>query len=139
MRRQRQNALSYNRYMSDQCAECGEEVKRGRPGEPCRVCGGTSRVLVRVVTEQIRVLDGYAFKQKRHSSVGRRRIVAEGFSRYEPSHKAALVRHDRSVDRDKDRYRELVVDADTGTVLHHDEGKLSEHQGHGSAKKRREG
>ena len=39
------------------------------------------------------------------------------------------------VDRQNDRYMEVVTEYETGVVVHHCDEKLSEHTGHGSAKK----
>ncbi|MEW5894452.1 MAG: hypothetical protein AB1650_01655 [Candidatus Omnitrophota bacterium] len=44
------------------------------------------------------------------------------------------VHKDREIDRAKDRYREIVIDPDTGEVIHECEHPLSEHKEHGSAK-----
>lgn len=44
------------------------------------------------------------------------------------------VRKERIIDRDKDHYREVITNPETGEVLHHCEEPLSEHRGHGSAK-----
>ena len=38
------------------------------------------------------------------------------------------------VDRENDRYREVIVDAETGEAVHRCEEPLSQHQGHGGAK-----
>lgn len=43
-------------------------------------------------------------------------------------------RHDE-YDRDADRRRELIVDADTGEVIHEYDRPLSQHRGHGSDKR----
>lgn len=37
-------------------------------------------------------------------------------------------------DRETDRYKEIVIDPETGKVIHHCEEPLSQHRGHGSAK-----
>lgn len=42
---------------------------------------------------------------------------------------------ERIIDRDNDSYKEIVIDPDTGLVIHSCEEPLSQHQGHGSAKK----
>jgi hypothetical protein len=42
----------------------------------------------------------------------------------------------RVIDMKNDRYRETITDPKNGQVIHHCDEKLSEHQGHGSAKKR---
>jgi hypothetical protein len=46
------------------------------------------------------------------------------------------VRKYREIDRANDRYHELVVDEATDEILHEDKGKLSDHEGHGSDRKR---
>jgi hypothetical protein len=50
-------------------------------------------------------------------------------------------RLERIVDRDGDRYRETISDPRTGKVIRHLEEPLSEHIGHGAARRanRREG
>ena len=40
----------------------------------------------------------------------------------------------RVFDKARDSYTEHIVDRETGAVLQHQEEKLSDHQGHGSAK-----
>jgi hypothetical protein len=42
-----------------------------------------------------------------------------------------------SANRANDRYREVVTDPTTKEIIHHCEEPLSQHQNHGSAKKRR--
>lgn len=46
---------------------------------------------------------------------------------------------ERLIDKDNDKYREVVVDPQTGEVIHCNEERLSEHFGHGSAKFKRDG
>lgn len=41
---------------------------------------------------------------------------------------------ERIIDKDKDLYKETVIDPSTGEVVHHNEEPLSKHFGHGSAK-----
>jgi hypothetical protein len=54
-----------------------------------------------------------------------------------------LARHDtdtwnkerRTIDRGNDEYHKVYTDPATGEVVYQAHGRLSEHQGHGSAKK----
>ena len=46
-----------------------------------------------------------------------------------------LVLREQVIDRDNDVYFEKVTEYEDGSVIHHCEERLSEHQGHGSAKK----
>lgn len=43
---------------------------------------------------------------------------------------------ERVIDQEKDYYRETIADPETGEVIYHQEHKLSEHRGHGTAKKK---
>ena len=45
-------------------------------------------------------------------------------------------REGRVIDRDKDQYKETVIDPQTGQVIHQNKEPLSEHFGHGSASSR---
>jgi hypothetical protein len=44
------------------------------------------------------------------------------------------MRKERIIDRDRDFYKEVVIDPTDGTVVHQNEEPLSDHFGHGSAK-----
>lgn len=46
------------------------------------------------------------------------------------------VHKQRIIDRDNDHYFEQVTDYETGEVIHHCEEPLSQHQGHGDAKRK---
>jgi len=43
---------------------------------------------------------------------------------------------ERLIDRENDWYAETVTDPETGEIVHECKEPLSEHQGHGAAKKR---
>ena len=45
-----------------------------------------------------------------------------------------LMSKARILDRNEDCYKELVINTDTGNIVHNVEHPLSEHTGHGSAK-----
>ena len=47
-----------------------------------------------------------------------------------------LVEHERLIDRANNRYFEKVTDYESGELIHHANEPLSEHHGHGSAKKK---
>ena len=44
----------------------------------------------------------------------------------------------RVIDHESDSYKEVVTDPETGNVVHHCEEPLSQHRGHGSAKRKKE-
>jgi hypothetical protein len=45
---------------------------------------------------------------------------------------------ERVIDRAKNWYKKLITDPETGKVVHHCEEPLTDHRGHGSAKKKSE-
>lgn len=47
------------------------------------------------------------------------------------------MKKERIIDRENDHYREVVTDPETGKVIQHCDEPLSQHRGHGSAKKKR--
>ena len=76
---------------------------------------------------------GLGFKHKRP---GHKKPIAEGFTRPETSRSTGIVvERKMNVDRENDRYSETVTEYETGIVIHHCNEKLSEHTGHGSAKR----
>jgi hypothetical protein len=84
------------------------------------------------IVETMRALDSVGFKQRRP---GDRGYVAKGTSGYEVSRATGrLVRKESLFDKEANRRFELVKDAETGDELHSCNHKLTEHQGHGSAK-----
>jgi predicted RNA-binding Zn-ribbon protein involved in translation (DUF1610 family) len=46
------------------------------------------------------------------------------------------MKHVRLIDRGNDRYFESVTDYESGELIHHEDEPLSEHKGHGTAKKK---
>ncbi len=78
--------------------------------------------------------DGLGFKAKRPSQkkpyVEDLSIPDYSYSRGKPVHRQ------RVIDRDNDHYFEKITDYETGEVIHHCEEPLSQHQGHGNAKRK---
>ncbi len=55
-------------------------------------------------------------------------------------HKTGKWNHRRmEIDRKNDKYREVVIDKETGEIIHSCEEPLSQHKGHGSAKFKKTG
>ena len=44
------------------------------------------------------------------------------------------MQKERTIDKDKDQYKEVVIDPTTGEVVHYNEEPISKHFGHGYAK-----
>lgn len=83
----------------------------------------------------MKMLTGIRYKHKNPKLSGRRKILSEGFNSYSFSYDIGkLVNHQRLIDRQNDKYIEIVKDEGTNHLLHYCNEKLSDHRGHGSAK-----
>ena len=65
---------------------------------------------------------------------GRRKYDYESIKGNEFSSNGTFVQKERVIDRENNLYKELVINVDTGEILHSSEHPLSEHKDHGSAK-----
>jgi len=64
------------------------------------------------------------------------KTLAEGLSGDDLHRKSGKwMKKERLIDRANDRYKEVVTDPETGSVVHQSEEPLSQHRGYGSAKK----
>jgi len=128
------------------CTRCGhetgetEEQIRSNP-QPCPQCGSEERTVHVGVSDELKLdvkekirrkikVDSYKSKDKI------RNILVSGDDLHRNSGK--WVKKERVIDRDNDSYKEIVTDPTTGEVMHRCEEALSDHQDHGSAKKKRD-
>jgi hypothetical protein len=74
-----------------------------------------------------------AYKLK---GVGKKKPIVEGISG-EDLHRDSgkWMYKERVIDHEKNRYKEVVTDLETGNIVHNCEEPLDKHTGHGSAKK----
>lgn len=117
------------------CSDCGLplDVAAEEEREPCGRCGSLRRVYSEHLESTVQVRTQLRWKHKRP---GFRRALAEGVSGSERSVRSGRwVTKTRLVDRQNNRYEELVVDEETGDTLHEACEPLSGHTGHGSAKR----
>jgi hypothetical protein len=123
-------------FSSVECANCRTAINidGDTPGysTPCDKCGDNRRIYNASVVETVVVRDGIGFKIKRP---GEKKPYIEAKSMPNYSHRLSkLVHHERVIDRDKDRYKEIVKDYESGEIIHHCEELLSQHINHGTAK-----
>jgi len=120
------------------CQECGAVIEdySGPRRKPCPQCGSTCRIFNEELKENIKAYDSLSFKHKNPKKTGKAKTLAEGFTGYEFSHRhQKIVAKRRHIDRERDAYREIVTDLETGEIIHQCEEPLSQHMGHGTAKK----
>lgn len=120
------------------CRTCGAAIDTALDTTdaqtPCQSCGSTERNFNVSIVESATLRDGIGMKVKR---VGERRAFREtkGIPSFSYSLEKFVLR-EQVIDRDKDVYFEKVTDYEDDRTIHHCEERLSEHKGHGSAKKK---
>ena len=88
------------------------------------------------VVDEIQVREQIGLKVKDSRFTGKAKIRSEqliGDDLHRDSGK--FYKKVRVIDRENDKYLEMVSDPETGEVIHHCEEPLRDHFGHGSAKK----
>jgi hypothetical protein len=121
------------------CGQCGQEVNEPASTEagdrrPCPACGSTSRAFGVLIESQVQLKKSLAFKARRQQ--GGKAFVEGKVASELHRDSGKFVRVERIIDRAKNWYREHISDRGTGDVIHHVEEPLSQHQGHGAAKRR---
>ena len=121
------------------CSNCGAPVPE--PGriedqKPCLSCGLTARTFAVTLTDKAEAYDSLATKA-RHGDVGKAKPYREAFMGFDFHRDSKGWRQvSRVVDREGDRYTERIVDA-AGNVVRDIDEPLSDHRGHGTAKRRK--
>jgi len=108
------------------CVQCGKELDPRQ--QPCPYCGSSEMQLENTVLA-IGLRPSIEWKQKRK---GYKRPIREGKSGLFPSGDAAKhpdgVDKTQSFDREKDEYREKIIDKRTGKVVRNVIEPLSKHR-----------
>jgi hypothetical protein len=123
------------------CAKCELSLPEDPPGGPrvpCPRCGATARVVDMEFHSNIDAHDSWRAQLKRPSLPSDRKLRWDSFSGHEYNHELGkMVRKERTLDKDLDQYVERLIDIESGEIIHECVEPLSEHTGHGSAKKKR--
>jgi hypothetical protein len=120
------------------CLDCQYTTRLRVALENCPNCGSASGIRNSIYVAGLEIFPSVQLKVKRPSYQGRRKYARETKSSAEHSVDGKLVRVDRSINRENDRYREKVTVVDTGEVTRQVDHPLSEHTGRGSDKPRQE-
>jgi uncharacterized Zn finger protein (UPF0148 family) len=125
--------------MTAKCSECGVsliEEGHGAQRSPCPQCGSSARTFEVHIAETVQVYESMRAQGKRPSLPSAKKLRWDAFSGREYSVRLKkMVGKERSIDKDRDLYFERVTDLETGEAIHECMEPLSEHFGHGSAKK----
>lgn len=115
------------------CSDCGAELECDMAC--CQKCGSHNRTVKVEIEEHIQIKENIQIKEK---MPGKKKPTKESMYSDDKSKATNKWMHKkRIIDRENDRYLEIVSDPHTGEVIHLCEEKLSEHTEHGSAKNRR--
>lgn len=125
---------------SVRCGQCGTFLTEptdlpvsGRV--PCPTCGSKSRLFSVSIHATVRARSKLGLKAK---YLGRGRPFVEMVGGDDLDRKTGKwMKLSRVIDREKDWYTETVTDPETGEIVHQTDEPLSQHQGHGDAKRSR--
>jgi hypothetical protein len=112
---------------------CGRDLQGTSAGDACPACGARVRKTLLTLAAEVSMRATVHYDGFPSGRTSKRSRFAWGMTGWDWS--LALSRFVRKVshfDKRGDRRKELVVDEQTGTVLHEQDHPLTEHRGHGS-------
>jgi len=119
-----------------ECEACGAPVpiviiiKNGG----CTYCGHVRPMVTLSYTESLNLTETYKMKAVNHET-GKKVAWSKGGDDLQRD-TGRMLHLDRSFDKEKDEYKEHIVDPATGEVVRHVEEPLSKHTDRGAAKKK---
>lgn len=121
------------------CAKCSRVLSDApdvpvEQRQPCPSCGSTARAFEDEILETVNVRESLGMKA-RHGPTGRPFYETKSGADFHRT-SGLWMQRDLVIDRDNDRYFERIIDPETGEVLRICEEPLSQHRGHGKAKRR---
>ena len=133
--------MTTNRSMK--CSDCGapleEKVYSGTIELPCPKCGSLKKTINLILEDEINInfKESVRGKIKDNNRTGKAKLRQDFFSGDDLHRNTGKwYKKERRIDKDKNIYKEVVTDPETGEVIRFCEEPLSLHQGHGSAKKK---
>jgi hypothetical protein len=105
-----------------ECGNCGrrlptETLLPGPAWPPCPICGSTDRHFKATLSDKITVRESWKGNVKDPTLPGKQKVRREFFSGYEKRNSQGdYVYKERYIDRDANRYRELVRE-ESGTII----------------------
>ncbi len=114
------------------CSDCNTELKN--EVDLCVNCSSDRKTVHLMVEDEIKLYD--QIKTKAKGKIDGRKTIQKQIDGYESSFNGNTVNKIRIIDSISDIYFEEIRDLD-GNIIHGCEEKLSEHKGHGSAKKKK--
>lgn len=122
------------------CQKCGAilDGSEGPDKKACPQCGYLHDILNAEVIDKLRIYESLSYRRKDPGRTGRAKTMSEGITGHEYSYShGKIISKQRLIDREADKYVETVTDIETGEIIHKCDEPLSEHRGHGTAKKKK--
>ena len=122
------------------CARCGTSSNEAInisvvDRKPCVMCGSLARAFSVSIRESVTIRKKLRMRQKRH---GYKRPIFESVSGDDLHYKSGRwTKLTRSIDRENNHYREIVIDPETGEIIHSCDEPLTDHWNHGNAKRKK--
>jgi hypothetical protein len=113
------------------CTDCNAALENG--AIKCNSCGSDKKTIRLLVEDEISLYDQVKIKSK--GKIDGRKIYHQLIKGHESSADGNMVDKLRIINNIDNVYFEEIKDLD-GNVIHKCQEKLSEHKGHGSAKKK---
>lgn len=119
------------------CSQCGTRIEEPQDTPvvartPCPACRSTARTFNVHVQETLTLREKIGLKHKRP---GHKKPIYESVSGDDLHRKSGQWNHlTREIDRENDRYKEVILNPTTGEVIRSVDEPLTEHTGRGSAK-----
>ncbi len=127
------------------CGHCGKILDE--PSDiaveeraPCPDCRSKSRQFGKILSDELEIRDGVRGKARSGEAGkpgGKPWLTFMSEPSWSHRYKKWMQR-EKTENRRDDRYTEVVKDPNTGEIIHECDEPLSEHQGHGSAKRKKD-
>lgn len=122
------------------CGNCGQIIDLppndfSQPASPCPRCGSTKQNIKISISEEITVRECLKGKVKDKNYPSKKNprkefVIGDEVSKSD----GKWMKKERIIDKEKNQYKEVVIDSSTGEIIHSTNEELKKHVGHGSAK-----
>ena len=125
------------------CGDCGMQLPSdwvsSEEKKICPKCGSNRQDVSLSIFDKLTVAASVRGKVKDDSFSSKQKVRKDFFYGDDVRKKdGKWMKKERIIDKDADCYKEVVTDPSSGEVVHKTEEPLSEHRGHGSAKRKQD-
>jgi hypothetical protein len=125
--------------MKKTCTKCNDTTETESDiTNSCSVCGNDNPGFIKQISisDNMSMYDGIRLKKKNDNKTGKKKIEVESRDVWEKNiSRDIMVKRKMLINRKDNAYFEEITNPVTGEVIHRCKEKLSDHTGHGNAKK----